>query len=128
MRAAARMFIALGLVVGHRAAAQDARLEARLDKPTFAAVNAIVDSARHAKLPTAPLVDKALEGAAKGGDGAKIVAAVQQLSAKLATARNVLGAKATQDEIKAAATALDAGVSNSEVSSGFTPSEENSRE
>jgi hypothetical protein len=56
------------MLVAPQAVAQDVRLSARLDKPTLVAVNAIVDSARVAKLPTAPLVDKALEGAAKGSD------------------------------------------------------------
>ena len=89
----------------------DARLATRLDKPTLVAVNAIVDSARLAKLPTAPLVDKALEGAAKGSDGQKIVAAVHQLSLRMGSAKRVLQTNASADEIKAAAGALDAGVS-----------------
>ena len=93
------------------ARAQDPRLAQRLDKPTYVAVNAIVDSARVAKLPTAPLIDKALEGAAKGSDGQNIVVAVHQLSVRMTSARRVLGATSSADEIKAAATALDAGVS-----------------
>jgi hypothetical protein len=99
------------LLVSLPASGQDVRLQARLDKPTMVAVNAIVDSARVAKLPTAPLVDKALEGAAKGSDGTKIVAAVHQLSVRMGSAKRVLGATATSDEIKAAAAAIDAGVS-----------------
>lgn len=89
--------------------AQDARLAARLDQPTLAAVTSIVDSARRAKLPTAPLVDKALEGAAKGSDDGRIVLAVRQLSTRLATARGVLGPNTRSDELKAAAAALGAG-------------------
>jgi hypothetical protein len=89
--------------------AQDARLAARLDQPTLAAVTSIVDAARRAKLPTAPLVDKALEGAAKGSDDARIVLAVRQLSGRLATARLVLGPGTRSDELKAAAAALSAG-------------------
>lgn len=91
--------------------AQDARLNARLDKPTLAAVNAIVDSARISKLPTAPLIDKALEGAARGVDGENIVIAVQQLSLRMGSAKRALASNATPDEIKAAASALDVGVS-----------------
>jgi len=91
--------------------AQDPRLRARLDPTTFVAVSAIVDSARIAKLPTAPLVDKALEGAAKGSDGAKIVVAVKQLSVRMGSARRVLGSSAPADEIKAAAGAMDSGLS-----------------
>ena len=94
---------------------QDPRLAQRLDKPTYVAVNAIVDSARIAKLPTAPLVDKALEGAAKGSDGQKIVAAVHQLSLRMAVSRRALGSSSTGDEIKAAATALGAGMSERDL-------------
>lgn len=114
MSIAARTLIAL-LLVAPQAVAQDARLSARLDKPTLMAVNAIVDSARMAKLPTAPLVDKALEGAAKGSDGPKIVVAVRQLSMQMGSAKRVLGSSATADEIKAAATALAAGVSERDL-------------
>ncbi len=109
-RALAGLFAAAGA-----ARAQDARLAQRLDKPTYVAVNAIVDSARVAKLPTAPLVNKALEGAAKGSDGQKIVLAVHQLSVRMTSARRVLGATSSADEIKAAAIALDAGVSERDL-------------
>lgn len=109
-----RALVALTLV-SRAATAQDARLAQRLDKPTYLAVNAIVDSARLAKLPTAPLVDKALEGAAKGSDGQKIVAAVHQLSLRMAVSRRALGANSTGDEIKAAATALGAGMSERDL-------------
>ncbi len=103
------------LAAAATARGQDARLAQRLDKPTYVAVNAIVDSARLAKLPTAPLVDKALEGAAKGSDGPKIVLAVHQLSVRMTKARRVLGAASSADEIKAAVTALDAGVSERDL-------------
>jgi hypothetical protein len=95
---------------GQRLSAQDPRLAARLDKPTLDAVTAIVDSARAAKLPTAPLIDKALEGAARGSENGRIVNAVHQLSVRMTTARGVLGTSASADEIKTAASALDAGV------------------
>lgn len=114
MRPALRGLIAL-MLVAPVAAAQDVRLASRLDKPTFAAVNAIIDSARLAKLPTAPLVDKALEGSAKGSDGAKIITAVHQLSIRMSSARRVLGTHATADEIKAAAGAIEAGVSQRDL-------------
>ena len=111
MSVVARSLLALPLSRLLRVCRQDVRLQARLDKPTMIAVNAIVDSARIAKLPTAPLVDKALEGAAKGSDGQKIIAAVQQLSVRMGSAKRVLGTAATSDEIKAGAGAIDAGVS-----------------
>jgi hypothetical protein len=71
----------------------------------------MIDSARVAKLPTEPLVDKALEGAAKGSDGQTIIIAIHQLSLRMGSAKVVLGTTATPDEIKAAASALDVGVS-----------------
>ena len=114
MRSALRI-VALLSLVARAAVAQDPRLAARLDKPTQVAVNAIVDSARLAKLPTAPLIDKALEGAAKGSDGPKIVVAVHQLSVRMSSARTVLGANATSDEIKSASAAIEAGVSDRDL-------------
>ena len=92
--------------------AQDARLSARLDKPTLTAVTAIVDSARVSKLPTAPLIDKALEGAAKGSDGAKHRHRRPSALAFGWVRRSGRSRpNATPDEIKAAASALDVGVS-----------------
>lgn len=114
MTSVLRTVTALALIA-RAAAAQDPRLAARLDKPTYVAVNAIVDSARAAKLPTAPLVDKALEGAAKGSDGPRIVTAVQQLRVRMTAARSVLGTNASSDEIKSAAAALEAGVSERDL-------------
>ena len=111
---AVRALVVCALLAGsasvESARAQDPRLAARLDKTTLTAVTAVIDSARAAKLPTAPLVDKALEGAARGSEGARIVNAVHQLSVRMATSRGVLGASASSDEIKSAAAALDAGV------------------
>ena len=92
--------------------AQDPRLAARLDKPTLTAVSAIIDSARVAKLPTAPLVDKALEGAAKGSDGAEDRHRRASALRPHGLARSACSARRRRpDEIKAAAAALDAGVS-----------------
>jgi hypothetical protein len=115
MRFAAVAGVAITLVVARVSSAQDARLAARLDKPTLLAVNAIVDSARVSKLPTEPLVDKALEGAAKGSEGANIVSAVHQLSLRMGSAKRVLGPASTQDEIKAAASAIGVGVSDRDL-------------
>lgn len=114
MMAAVRALVALALFA-RAASAQDQRLAQRLDKSTFVAVNAIVDSARMVKLPTAPLVDKALEGAAKGSDGPKIVAAVHQLSLRMAASRRALGSSSTGDEIKTAASALSAGMTEHDL-------------
>jgi hypothetical protein len=109
MNPVARTLAAL-LLLSRAAAAQDSELAARLDKPTLIAVSAIIDSARLAKLPTKPLHDRALEGAAKGSDGPKIVIAVHQLSVRMGSAKRTLGSSATSEEIKLAASALELGV------------------
>jgi hypothetical protein len=92
------------------AAAQDPRLERRLDPDTRAAVNAVIDSARAAGLPVESLVDRALEGASKHAEPTRIVAAVRRLAAELGTARAALGAASSPAELDAAASALRAGV------------------
>src|SRR5712691_7045290 len=90
------------------AAAQDPRLE-RLDPRVRPLVAVVIDSARAAGLPTEPLVQRALEGAAKGAPGALIVSAVQRLAADLGRARTALGPGATPPEVTAGAAALRAG-------------------
>lgn len=98
------------VLLGHSASAQDLQLASRLDKPTLIAVSAIIDSARVAKLPTKPLHDKALEGAAKGSDDQKIIVAVRLLSIRMATAKATLSSNAGAEEIKLAAEAIESGV------------------
>ncbi|MEP6732062.1 MAG: hypothetical protein ABJE10_15555 [bacterium] len=92
------------------AGAQDPRTGPKLDAPTKAAVTAVVDSARAQGIPVEPLWDKMYEGAVKGADGPRIVAAVRSLALELASAQRSLGAVASTDEIKAAASAMHAGV------------------
>jgi hypothetical protein len=99
------------LVLPAVAGAQTERLAGRLDERTRAAVIAIVDSVRSSGVPADPLVNKALEGASKGADGARIVAAVRALAANLGTVRAALGAGATEPELVAGAAALRAGAS-----------------
>ncbi len=90
--------------------AQDARLAARLDARTATAVTRVVDSARARSLPTEPLVQKALQGAAKRAPSDRVLAAVRELLAELGTARASLGVRATEAELVAGAGALHAGV------------------
>jgi hypothetical protein len=92
------------------AAAQEARLEGRLDPATRSVVEQVVDSARDAGLPTDPLVAKALEGAAKEATGPRIIGAVRTLAVGLGAARAALGPVPPPDLV-AAAEALRAGVS-----------------
>ena len=103
----------LGQLVASRAAfgqhRPDVRLT-RLDSTTRIIVAAVVDSARRTRLPTEPLVDKALEGAQKGADGSRIVTAVRGLYAELRSARAALGTGAAAEEINAGANALHGGM------------------
>jgi hypothetical protein len=92
------------------AGAQDPRTGPKLDDPTKVAIRAIVDSARAQGIPVEPLMEKMYEGMGKGADGPKIVAAVRNLALEMATAHRALGAVASTDEIKAAASAMHAGV------------------
>ncbi|HKW46388.1 MAG TPA: hypothetical protein VJN70_03055 [Gemmatimonadaceae bacterium] len=87
----------------------DARL-VRLDSATRVRVSTLVDSAHKARLPTEPLIDKALEGSQRGADGDRIVTAVSGLFAELRTAKSALGTGASTDEINAGANALHAGL------------------
>ena len=105
--------VVLGLVVlTVRADAQatDERLHDAFDAQAYASLHAVVDSARAAGLPTEPLIDKALEGAAKHASSDRIVAVVRDLSARLADARNALGGYGTSDELSAGTAALRAGI------------------
>lgn len=91
-------------------AAQDARLDARLDERTRSALLPVIDSARVAGLPIEPLVQKALEGASKRAPGDRIVHAVRRLAGQLGTAQLALGRGAAEPELVAGASALQAGV------------------
>jgi hypothetical protein len=91
------------------ATAQEPRLAGRLPEAVRAQVDTLLDAARAAGLPAEPLVDRALEGASKRADGARIVAAVRRLSGELATARDALGLASLPAELTAGASALRAG-------------------
>jgi hypothetical protein len=90
--------------------AQDPRIGNRLDAPTRKALSALVDSARAQGIPVEPLMEKVYQGLAMGADGARIVVAVRSLTVEMANAQRELGTVATADELKAAASAVHAGV------------------
>jgi len=104
------MVMALSCAAFARTGAQDPRIGNRLDAPSRVAITALLDSARAQGLPVEPLMEKALQGLAVGADGPRIVAAVRSLSVEMASAHRELGTIATVDEIKAAASAMHAGV------------------
>jgi hypothetical protein len=108
MRAA--LMLATGMVfLATIAWAADPRLTARLDPATAADVQRTVDGAAAQGLPTAPLISKALEGAAKRAPPERIVAAVRAQAAALGEARAALGDTSSEAEIVAGAGALLAG-------------------
>lgn len=108
-----RSFLMLMALTGSSVAtvgAQDPRAIPRLDAPSQKALLAVIDSARAQGLPTEPLREKISEGQAKGADGPRIVTVVRQLAVDMASAQRALGVNATADELKAAASAMHAGV------------------
>lgn len=79
-------------------------------------VNRLVDSARARGLPAEPLLAKAREGALKGADSTRIVNAVRRLLDELDVSRHTLGPTAPSAELVAAASAIHAGVTPSQLS------------
>ena len=104
------LLLALVAAAAPRLAAQDPRLDERADPHLRAAIAAQLDSARQASLPTAPLVDKVLEGITKQADSARIVGAVRKLRSELGQARQALGARTSEQELVVGAEALRAGI------------------
>ena len=101
--------LVLALVAG-RVDAQDSRL-GRLDRRVQAEVAILVDSARGLGIPTEPVVDKALEGAAKRAPNDRIINVVRSRFRELVAARGALGSGALDAEVIAAADALHGGAS-----------------
>ena len=95
--------------------AGDPRLTNRLDRETREAVDAILDAARKAGVPTEPLVDRALEGASKKASGRMIVAVVRGWADDLKRARQALGPGSPDAEVVAGAHALRSGVKVKEL-------------
>lgn len=107
--------------LAHGLAAQGdvrARLVGRVSPEVVQLVSTLVDSAQRLGLPDAPLVDKALEGAAKNVAPDRIATAVQIVFGQLNTAASVIrstGASAGSQEIEAGAFALGAGLTGNDV-------------
>lgn len=91
------------------------RLTGRLDNVARDQVVALVDSLHNEGLPVEPIVDRALEGAAKQKDGALIVRVVRNFATHLRMARSVLGPGSNEREIIAGANALKAGIKAEEL-------------
>ena len=101
------VMLVLALLAG-RVDAQDPRLT-RLDRRVQREVAALVDTARSLGIPSEPVVDKALEGAAKRAPNDRIINVVRSRFRELVAARSALGSGAMDAEIIAAADALHGG-------------------
>ncbi|HJU66670.1 MAG TPA: hypothetical protein VJ650_00380 [Gemmatimonadaceae bacterium] len=97
-------------LVAARVDAQDPRLS-RLDRRVQSEVTNLMDSARSLGIPTEPVIDKALEGAAKRAPNDRIINVVRSRFRELVAARGALGSGAMDAEVIAAADALHAGAS-----------------
>ena len=102
--------LALACVAVAPARGQDPRIDTRLDATSRAAIFAIVDSARAQGIPVEPLLERVYEAVAKGADGPRIVVALRALTVEMTSAHKALGTVASADELKAAASAMHAGV------------------
>ncbi len=93
------------------------RARAGLPRAAASRLDQILSQAASRGLPTAPLVDKALEGEAKGAPPERILLVIQQLSANLGRARDLLasGTPPAPEDVTAAADALRRGVSERAV-------------
>lgn len=85
------------------------------DAPTRIELERIISGARLAGLPTSPLVNRALQGAARRVGGNRVVGVVRAYADSMRVALTLLGAGSGESEIDAGAAALRAGVSREGV-------------
>lgn len=93
------------------------QLAGRVPADVAAAVSTVVDSATARGLPAGPLVNKALEGAAKGVPGDRVLAAVRLVLQQMSAADGALRAvgASNADAITAGAFAISAGLGVGDV-------------
>src|SRR5262245_54075367 len=106
--------VCLVIVVG-TSRAQSVTLPSRLAPETRAELERLIDSARTAGLPAAPLADRAAEGVLKGGDDQTILLAVRTLARELGESRAILGTASDMAVLTATASALHAGASSADL-------------
>ncbi len=108
--------LVIALVAAGPAAGQDQRLAQRLPSDLAAQIQALVDSTAAAGLPTEPLIDLALEGAAKRASRELIIKAVSRMRRNLIESRQRLGESASDSELVTAAHALRQGLPAEQLS------------
>ena len=108
------------LSAGLRAQDVQARLDRRVSPEVQRAVRSIAADAAAHGLPVDPLVQKAIEGAAKGVPNDRVIAAVRALAGRLGEAKEAVragGVAAPNAEVvEGGADALNAGISARQVS------------
>lgn len=82
----------------------------RFDSLTALSLRSLLEIAVENGLPTRPLINLALQGAARRASGAKILEVVREHTAALANARDALGPTTPANELDAGASALRAGL------------------
>ena len=113
--------LVLGTTLGGGLGAQDvqARLDRRVPPEVQRAVRGIAADAAAHGLPVDPLVQKAIEGGAKGVPGDRVIAAVRALAGRLAEAKEAVSeagvAAPSGDVVEGGADALNAGISKGQV-------------
>jgi hypothetical protein len=86
------------------------RVQEAFPRETAQQIETMIEAARGSGLPTDPLMDKALEGAAKGVPGDRVVAVLGAYSHRLGRAHELLGRPAETATVVAGADALQRGV------------------
>lgn len=82
----------------------------RFDVVTTSTLRGLFEDAAELGLPTRPLINRALEGAARRVSSERIIRVVREFAAALFDARELLGQASSTDELDAGASALRAGV------------------
>jgi hypothetical protein len=116
---AVTLVLAAALADGLAAQDVQARLDERVSPEVQRAVRRIAGDAAARGLPVDPLVQKAIEGAAKGVPGERVIAAVRALAGRLGEAREAVHeggvAAPSGDLVEGGADALNAGLSGRQV-------------
>lgn len=81
----------------------------RFDSVTAGALRVLLDTAAAHKIPTSPLVDRALEGAARRASTTRILSTVRETYVAMLDARAALGDNSSESELSTGAEAIRAG-------------------